>query len=154
MGICSPHLKSWHSFIAEYRLDIEVTTFSIANKRHYFIRIGSWDKQQHPLKLPLTCWQGKIPPTKLCIHGPTGQFARYVGLMNLTNVFAQDMETDEESSVESRDVMLPEGTEAVLTKDATAMVDCHDQFGSLNLPDPTKLPLLHSPGVCTTTHMN
>jgi len=148
-GISSPQINSWHSFIAEYRLDIEVTTFSIAKKRHYFIRIGSWDKQRHPIKLPSTCWKQKIPPPKLRINFLTRQFARYVGLMNISNVPAQDndMETDEESSVES-----PEETEAVLTSETIATEDC--RLGSPDLPDPAKFPLLHSLGVCTTTHMN
>ncbi len=59
------NMNSWHTFIAEYHVDIEVTTFLLLNKRHYFIRIGLWDKQQNPLKLPLTCWREKIFAHKL-----------------------------------------------------------------------------------------
>ena len=36
------NMNSWHTFIAEYHVDIEVTTFLLLNKRQYFIRIGSW----------------------------------------------------------------------------------------------------------------
>jgi len=53
-GAFSPQMNSWQTFIAEYRVDVEVTTFSILNKRRYFIRNGSWDKKQYHPKLPLT----------------------------------------------------------------------------------------------------
>jgi hypothetical protein len=32
-----PVLQAWESFIAEYKVEIEVTTFAFENKRHYFV---------------------------------------------------------------------------------------------------------------------
>jgi hypothetical protein len=32
-----PTMQAWENFIMEYKLDIEVTTFNIDNKCHYFI---------------------------------------------------------------------------------------------------------------------
>jgi hypothetical protein len=49
-------IDAWMHFIAEKGLDVEPTTFSVLNKRRYFIRIGSWNKLRHPATLPVTCW--------------------------------------------------------------------------------------------------
>jgi hypothetical protein len=43
-----PTLQAWENFIAEYKFNIEVTTFIIASKWHYFVRIGSSDASRHP----------------------------------------------------------------------------------------------------------
>jgi hypothetical protein len=32
-----PILQAWENFIMEYKVEIEVTTFAIDNKRHYFV---------------------------------------------------------------------------------------------------------------------
>jgi hypothetical protein len=55
-GKTVPLNNAWQLFIAGMWIDSEVTTFSILNKRQYFIRIGSWNKLRHPPKLPLNCW--------------------------------------------------------------------------------------------------
>jgi len=54
-GKVSLVMKAWMDLIAEKRLDVEITTFS-TDKRRYFIRVGSWNKDRHPPKLPLHCW--------------------------------------------------------------------------------------------------
>ncbi len=52
-GKVSISIKTWTEFIAEKRLDIEITTFSVVNRRYNFIRVGSWNKDRHPPQLPL-----------------------------------------------------------------------------------------------------
>jgi hypothetical protein len=47
-GRMTPNLNAWKGFIAEAWVDVEFTTFTIENKRRYFIRIGSWNKLRHP----------------------------------------------------------------------------------------------------------
>ncbi len=39
-------------------------------------------------------------------------------------------------------------------KATKSVVDCHVASTTCNLPDPNKFPLLHSLGICTTTHMD
>jgi len=64
-GKVSISIKTWTEFIAEKRLDIEITTFSVVNRRYNFIPfsvvnrrynfipVGSWNKDRHPPQLPL-----------------------------------------------------------------------------------------------------
>jgi hypothetical protein len=69
--------NAWQLFIAEMQIDSEVTTFSIFNRRQYFIRIGSWNKLRHLPKLPLNFRQEKIPAPKLLrISGDHKSFCR------------------------------------------------------------------------------
>jgi len=79
-------IDAWMHFIAEKGLDVEVTTFSVLNKRRYFILIGSWNKLRHQATLPVTCWQNGIFPPKLQISGLTRTFAECVGHLNITLV--------------------------------------------------------------------
>ncbi len=74
-GKAASIMNAWKDFIAEKRVDIKSTTFSISNRRWYFIRIGSWNKIRHPPKLPLSCWREKILAPKLRISGLTKAFA-------------------------------------------------------------------------------
>jgi hypothetical protein len=50
-------MQAWENFIAEYKLDIEVITFNINNKCHYFVRISSFDTSRHPAKMPICYWR-------------------------------------------------------------------------------------------------
>jgi len=52
-----PTMQAWANFIAEYKLDIEVTTFNIDSKHHYFVRVGSLDTSRHPAKVPIHYWR-------------------------------------------------------------------------------------------------
>ena len=58
--------QGWIEFIAEYRLDIELTVFAIEKRRH-FLRIGSFNKLTHPLKMPGFYWSKGIGPPNLRI---------------------------------------------------------------------------------------
>jgi hypothetical protein len=90
--------KGWIEFIAEYRLDIELTVFTIG-KRRRFLRIGSLLLEsaavfyasaplisllihQRP-KMPGFYWSKGIGPPKLQISKLTNIFALDVGKMNL-----------------------------------------------------------------------
>jgi len=160
-------IDAWMRFIAEKGLDVEITTFSVLNKRRYFIRIGSWNKLRHLATLPVTCWQNDIFPPKLRISGLTRTFAECVGHLNITLVLAllddgSDSDScslmdDKESELEGEkiDSEGKEAEEKESEEKKLPMADCGiDMFSHQNLPDPTKFPLLHSLGVCTTTHMD
>jgi hypothetical protein len=50
-------MQAWENFIAEYKVDNEVTTFAIDNKHCYFVRIGSFEASRHPVKMPIHYWR-------------------------------------------------------------------------------------------------
>jgi hypothetical protein len=45
------HCYAWEDFIAEYKLNDELTTFLIAGKQQIFLRVDSWN-QRHPATTP------------------------------------------------------------------------------------------------------
>jgi hypothetical protein len=157
-GKASPIINAWTDLIIEKRIDVEISTFPIFNKRCYFICIGSWNKLRHPPKLPLICWREKIFLPKLRISGLMRAFAEWVGHLNITSVSASfDSESvsdscslmDEESESEGKE------SESQINGSEKPMADCgSDMFAQQNLPDPAKFPMLHSLGVCTTAHMD
>lgn len=148
-GRMAPNLNAWKDFVAEARVDVEVTTFTIENKRRYFIRIGSWNKQRHPAKLPLSCWRDKLDAPKLRISVLTKAFAESVGHMNIRIAYHINIKSDdrnesveaakEEKNTEANDEASKPSVETTLRAIPTTV-----------LPDPSKFPLLHSLGVCTT----
>jgi hypothetical protein len=83
-----PTMQAWENFIAEYKLDIEVTTFNINNKRRYFVRIGSFDASRHPAKMPICYWRDhnnkEHSPPKLRLNKLTAIFAENVGCMGIS----------------------------------------------------------------------
>jgi hypothetical protein len=134
-------------FIAEMRINSEVTTFFVFNKRQYFIRIGSWNKLRHPPKLPLNYWREKIPVPKLRISGITKAFAESVGRMDMSVAAPIDVESDSDNFKEmGEEVQKSE-------KGNSSTIDCRVSSMPRNLPDPNKFTLHHSLGVCTNTHM-
>jgi hypothetical protein len=99
-----PTLQAWDNFIAEYKLDIEVTTFIIASKRRYFVRIGSFDASRHPAKMPIHYWRErnniKLSPPKLRINKITAIFAERVGSMGiLCNDWLSDYADDNAENI-------------------------------------------------------
>ena len=152
-------MKAWMDLIAEKRLDVEITTFS-TDKRRYFIRVGSWNKDRHPPKLPLHCWRDRISPPKLRISGLTRVFAECVGLLDLAVPVCSEDKSDSESSSSLESIDEEKKHSEVKNSlrdeegDKKMAGCCIDTFLQRNLPDPTKFPLLHSLGVCTTSHMD
>ncbi len=128
-GKVAPILIAWQDYLAEKQTDIEITTFSISNRRRYFIRIGSWNKLRHPPKLPLSCWREKILAPKLRISGLIKAFAECVGCMNITVGSPIDIESDSESSVVEEELepcQTDEEKQLCQTDKATkSVVDCH-----------------------------
>jgi hypothetical protein len=82
-----PTLQAWENIIADYKLDIEVTTFIIASKWHYFVRIGLFDASRHPAKMPIHYWRdrnnNKVSPPKLQINKITTIFGEGAGSMGI-----------------------------------------------------------------------
>jgi hypothetical protein len=75
-----------------------------------------------------------------------------MGLMNISVATAPYIKMDG-VPIESPDKMLSSESDDT-TKYATPMVDCHVTSSAPNLPNPSKIPLLYSLGVCTAKHMN
>jgi hypothetical protein len=149
-GRTIPNLNAWTDFIAEARLDVELTTFTIENKRRYFIRIGSWHKLRHPAKLPLSCWREKHAAPKLRLSALTKAFAVSVGHMNITAPHI-GYESDSEESIESASIELTKEERSSNVNDEASNVEVTvEAIPTTLLPDPSKFPLLHSLGVCTT----
>ena len=126
-GKASPIINSWTDLIIEKRIDVEITTFSIFNKRSYFIHIGSWNKLRYPPKLPLICWQEKILPLKLRISGLTRAFAECVGHLNITSVSTSfDSESDSDSCSLMDEESESEGkeSESQINGSEKPMADC------------------------------
>jgi hypothetical protein len=48
--------QAWREFIAEFQIDADLTMFSIGNKCCHFLRIGSFNKMNHPSKMPVLYW--------------------------------------------------------------------------------------------------
>jgi hypothetical protein len=84
-NISSPLLRAWESFIAEYKLSNELTTFSIGGKQRIFLLVGSWSERQ-PAISPKAIWCSRstyVKP-KLRITTLTLAFAVSVGKLELT----------------------------------------------------------------------
>jgi hypothetical protein len=99
-----PTLQAWENFIAEYKLDIEVTTFIITSKWCYFVRIGSFDALRHPAKIPIHYWREqnniKLSPPKLRINKITAIFAERVGSIGiLCNDLLSDYANDDAENI-------------------------------------------------------
>lgn len=58
--IFEPKKWAWDDFIAEHKVVIEVTIFSVDNKHWYFVRIGSFNALRHPMKISISCWRGRL----------------------------------------------------------------------------------------------
>ncbi len=48
-----PILQFWTKFIAEYKIDVKLTKFSIGKKCYHFLQIGSFNKMSHPPYMPV-----------------------------------------------------------------------------------------------------
>jgi len=105
-------LDAWSHFIAEKRIDVEITTFTVLEKRRYFIRIGSWNKLRHPASLPVNCWRNEIHPPKLRISGLTRVFAECVGQLNIVTSVSASSDFNSESYSSTEDESECEGKES------------------------------------------
>jgi hypothetical protein len=73
-NMLSPLFCAWEDLFEEFKLDDEITTFSISGKQRIFIYVGSWS-HRHPSDIPkIVC---KLP--KLCICTLTMAFASSIG---------------------------------------------------------------------------
>ena len=75
---------AWESFIAKNHLDIEVTYFTINNKRQLYIKVGLWCNVKHYPKTPGYIWReavkaGCYDVPKLCISSVTMKLANSIG---------------------------------------------------------------------------
>jgi hypothetical protein len=131
--------NGWKVFIAEYKLDIELTVFTIYGKRHHFLRIGSFNKTNHPPMMPLFCWSKKVGPPKLRITKLTSIFAKCVGEMNIILNDRSLDSSDDDSSSDDESEVEPSDPEKKQTDRVEGTTDVY-------LPDPEKFPLLHSIG--------
>ena len=142
-----PVVRAWGDFIAEYKVDIELTMFLIGNKRRHFIRIGSFDKTRHPAKMPVSYWRDRLAPPKLRINKLTSIFAKNVGRMNI-DFDEDDISVDSES--ESSEYQCESETEQ--RKDSAVGEAVPKNVSSTtpgdpstaDIPDEDKFPLLHS----------
>jgi len=88
---------AWDNFIAELKLHAEVTNFSINEKQHIYIRLGSWKEKTHPPLTPLAVWkkaccEGSYSVPKLQISSLSMQLAS--GILNLGFNLVQHLEKD------------------------------------------------------------
>jgi hypothetical protein len=74
-----PTLQAWKDFIAEYKIDVELTMFSIGNKRRHFLRVGSFNKMNHHAKMPVFYCRERVAPPKLRINKVMSIFALNIG---------------------------------------------------------------------------
>jgi hypothetical protein len=83
-----PTMQAWANFIAEYKLDIEMTAFNIDSKHHYFVRVGSFDASRHPAKMPIHYWRDQnnknLSPPKLQMNKLTAILTERVGSMGIS----------------------------------------------------------------------
>jgi hypothetical protein len=142
-----PTLQAWREFIAEYKIDVELTMFSLGNKRRHFLRVGSFNKMNHPAKMPVFYWRERVEPPKLRINKVTSIFALSIGQLNLTfDDEGSRMEIESESSDSSSDESESEPSSAdnveVDGDNTSARLEL--TTAELNLPDPNTFPLLNS----------
>jgi hypothetical protein len=96
-------LKAWESFIAEFKLPAEITTFSIKAKQRLYIRLGTWKEKAHPQAKPVEIWKkaclsGSYPLPKLRISSLSMRFASDIGELGF-HVF-EHLDEDSESECE------------------------------------------------------
>jgi hypothetical protein len=142
-----PTLQAWREFIAKYKIDVELTMFSLGNKRRHFLRVGSFNTMNHPAKMPVFYWRERVEPPKLRINKVTSIFALSIGQLNLTfDDEGSRMEIESESSDSSSDESESEPSSAdnveVDGDNTSARLEL--TTAELNLPDPNKFPLLNS----------
>jgi len=129
--------QGWIEFIAEYRLDIELTVFTIG-KRHRFLCIGSFHKL--PSKMPGFYWSKGIGPPMLRISKLTNIFALDVGKMNLRfddlSDAGSEIESDSSVSDDESMVELSVSVEKVVVSSLETVGAPMD----VDAPDPNKFP--------------
>jgi hypothetical protein len=132
--ISSPLLHAWSEFLVEYQVDAEITTFSINNKKRFFVHIGTRHKLHHPVMTPVKLWRSNSrAPSELQILEIKDAFAHAVVKMELTSA-ALEYKNDESSSSSNRD---PDVTDGVADDAMSSMLD------------PIQFPLLNKLGVKT-----
>ncbi len=81
--------------------------FTIYGKRHHFLRIGSFNKANHPPMMPLFCWSKTVGPPKLRITKLTSIFAKCVGEMNIILNDRSLDSSDDDSSINDESEVEP-----------------------------------------------
>jgi hypothetical protein len=61
-GAFLPTLQAKREFIAKYKVDVEMTMFSLGNKHRHFLRVRSFNKMNHPAKMPVFYWRESVAP--------------------------------------------------------------------------------------------
>jgi len=116
--------------------------FSIGNKRRHFLRIGSFNKKNHPPKMPVFYWRERVGSPKLCITKLTSIFAQNIGQINL--MFDDESDRTRIDSDTSSDDLSSDESEVELS--VPDKVSAFLSTVEINLPDPKEYPLLHSMG--------
>jgi hypothetical protein len=95
-------LQAWRGLIAEYKINVKLTIIFIGNKCCHFLRVGSFNKMNHPVKMPVFHWRERVASPKLCISTLMRIFSLNNGQLNLMlNDESSCMEIKSESSYSS-----------------------------------------------------
>ncbi len=94
-----------HRGISQREIDVEITTFSIFNKRCCFICISFWDSLGIQRKLPLSGWKEKIQAPKLRITGLMRAFSGSVSHLMISGSYSIDSESYSDLSTLTEELM-------------------------------------------------
>ena len=153
----SPLFSGWESFIAEFKLSNELTTFQVGGKPRLLIQVGSWSGR-YPAETPKVIWGNRriyeLP--RLRIATATMAFASSIGNVDLPAVIPPsdccDIESEMSSSSSSDESN--DKSESSLMKEKclpapTAFIEPTDSL----LPE-TDFPFLHSLGIHRESQLN
>jgi hypothetical protein len=154
-GICSPCMRSFENLRHEYQLNFELTTFQVIDKRHKFIRLGSWGCNHQP-KTPKDIWQSKVEYCipRLRIATVSMRFASQVGKFYVDEAHeAQKPEGDESSVSNHDDDGSSSSSVSTIQKPSDTDVPIGLMFETIDVPQ-HDFPLLHSLGINKTYQIN
>ena len=126
-----PCRDGWDCFIAKEKLNMETTYFSINNKRHVYIKVGSWNLNdgEHPPKIPAVIWKealkcGTYSIPKLRISSVALRFASNIG-----RLFSTIECTPSESLASSASSTVTDCESESLSEETD---DCSNKFSSMD----------------------
>lgn len=139
-------LQACRGLIAEYKIDVKLTMISIENKCCHFLRVGSCNKMNHPVKMHVFHWRERAASPNLCISKLMRIFSLNNGQLNLmlndeSSCMEIKSESSDSSSEESESQASPENKFEVGSITSGGL---DHSTVKLDLPNHNKFPLLNS----------
>ena len=141
--------NAWDSFIAEYKLNMETTNFTIQKRKHLNMHIGSWNLSRHPSRKPESIWQSvqkkednsfpklRVSTLALCFAMMVGKF------MSDDEVIASTDDSSNPSETEDKECSEVDNEDALESPDVSSKLML--VAPNSHVPDVEEYPLLFIP---------